>query len=78
MPSQKTSFDLEMGSLQGVDRFQRLVIGGILMMLTLLGFTERVEWRGLIAAALQTEMLLTGIIGWCPIYWGCKLATNHR
>lgn len=78
MPQKKSPSHIELGFVQRVDRVQRLVIGGVLMLLTLTGFAERVEWRGVVAVALQTELLLTGIFGWCPVYWGCKLAMKEN
>ena len=49
------------------------MIGGALMLLTVSGFLNHVEWRGIVALTLQTELLLTGIVGWCPVYWTCRV-----
>ena len=53
------------------DRVQRLVLGASLMALTLSGLSESVDWRKLTSLALQAELLITGLVGWCPIYWAC-------
>ncbi|QDV11196.1 hypothetical protein CA51_10570 [Rosistilla oblonga] len=60
------------GQIEFPDRLQRLVIGTLLMLLTLWGLSERFEWTRVVALMLQLELLLTGIAGWCPIYWGCR------
>ncbi len=61
------------GRINSSDRRQRLMIGGALMVLTVIGLVEEVEWRGLVALSLQTELLLTGLAGWCPMYWACSI-----
>lgn len=47
------------------------------MMLTVSSLIHYVEWRGIVAIALQSELLLTGIVGWCPVYWSCRIRTNE-
>lgn len=42
------------------------------MTLTLSGLMQHTEWRGLVALGLQAELLLTGLVGWCPVYWACS------
>ena len=37
------------------------------MLLTLGGFATHIEWCGVVAFTLQAELLLTGIVGWCPV-----------
>jgi hypothetical protein len=69
---------IEAGGIPKADRIQRLMIGGGLMLLTLTGLLERVEWRALVALSFQTELLLTGIAGWCPIYWTCRIAAKKQ
>lgn len=64
------------GNVPAADRIQRLSIGALLMALTLSGLAERADWRTLLALALQLELLVTGIAGWCPVYWGCSLARS--
>ena len=61
------------GRINSSDRRQRLMIGGALMVLTVIGLVEEVEWRGLVALSLQLELLLTGLAGWCPMYWACSI-----
>ena len=61
------------GRIPQADRIQRLVIGGALMLLTVSGFSQHIDWRGIVALALQAELLLTGIVGWCPVYWTCRI-----
>ena len=61
------------GRISQADRIQRLLIGGALMALTVSGLIHRIEWRGVVALTLQAELLLTGLVGWCPIYWTCRL-----
>lgn len=73
MDDMASSSTFDRGRIPGADRVQRLVIGAALMSLTISGLFYRVEWRGLVALTLQTELLLTGIAGWCPIYWGCRV-----
>jgi len=68
-------FDL--GKIPHGDRAQRLLIGGALMLLTLTGLPEQSTWRSTVALALQAELLLTGLFGWCPVYWGCRLASPN-
>ena len=53
------------GQVNRADRIQRMVIGCALMGLTISGLGDRVEWRTVIALALQIELLLTGLVGWC-------------
>jgi hypothetical protein len=66
------------GHINGADRIQRLTIGTALMLLTVLGLVERIDWRAMIALTLQSELLLTGLIGWCPICWTCSVANAKR
>jgi len=68
-----TPSTFDRGRIPGADRVQRLVIGIALMALTISGLFYRVEWRSVIALTLQAELLLTGIAGWCPIYWTCRV-----
>jgi len=51
-------------------------MGAALMALTLSGMLERFEWRSVFALMLQSELLLTGLFGWCPIYWACRIQTK--
>ncbi len=63
------------------DRTQRVVFGLGLMLLTILGLFESSDWKKWAALVLQSELLLTGLVGWCPIYWTCRIGktqTRHR
>ena len=71
----RTTFNA--GRIPRADRIQRLTIGGALMMLTVSGLSEHVNWQGIVAIVLQTELLLTGIAGWCPVYWMCRAMKNE-
>lgn len=63
---------LSRGRIHSGDRIQRLVSGGALMALTISGLIQHIEWRGLLALTIQAELLLTGLAGWCPMYWACS------
>ena len=43
------------------------------MALTILGLLEAADWKKWTALILQTELLFTGVAGWCPIYWACSV-----
>ena len=73
MPEDSNIGKFNAGRIPQADRIQRLVIGGALMLLTVSGFSSHIEWRGIVALALQAELLLTGIVGWCPVYWTCQI-----
>ena len=60
------------------DRAQRIVAGTALMVLTLLGIDEGTSWRTWAALTIQSELLLTGLAGWCPVYWSCSVAAAPR
>ncbi len=63
------------------DRTQRVVFGLGLMLLTILGLFESSDWKKWAALVLQSELLLTGLAGWCPIYWACRIGNapaGHR
>ena len=57
------------GTVGSADRAQRLVMGLLLMGLNLFGLFQSPELPKWIALALQLELVLTGLIGWCPFYW---------
>ena len=59
------------------DRIQRTLLGACLMVLTLLGLSEASGWKTWAALALQAELLITGLAGWCPIYWACRVGTGR-
>ena len=64
--------DIVRGRIPRADRIQRLLIGGALMLFTLIGLYEQADWTRMIVLALQFELLATGIVGWCPVYWACR------
>ena len=61
------------GRITFPDRLQRLMLALCLMTLTIWGLIDTRNWKLWIALALQTELLLTGLAGWCPIYWACRV-----
>jgi len=78
MPADSNIRSFNAGHIPQADRIQRLVIGGALMLLTVSGFSNHIDWRGIVALALQTELLLTGIAGWCPVYWACRVRVRDE
>lgn len=64
----------EAGSIPNADRIQRLFIGGLLIALTLSSW-HRADFRTYIALGLQADLFLTGLVGWCPVYWTCSITT---
>jgi hypothetical protein len=67
------------GRVSSTDRLQRIVIGAILMGLNVLGMTTRsVHWTNVAALVVQIELLTTGVVGWCPIYWACKVGVEVK
>ncbi len=61
------------GRIPFPDRLQRLFLATCLMALTVLGLLESTDWKKWTALVLQTELLFTGLAGWCPIYWACRI-----
>ncbi len=59
------------------DRTQRVVFGLGLMLLTILGLFESSDWKKWAVLVLQSELLLTGLAGWCPIYWACRIGKTQ-
>ena len=57
-------------------RMQRIILGVLLMILTVIGIVESAEWKKWIALGLQMELVLTGLAGWCPIYWACNVSNR--
>ena len=72
MNENKSDTHINAGKIPRADRIQRLTTGGALMLLTATSLWDHVEWRALVALALQLELLITGLAGWCPIYWMCR------
>jgi hypothetical protein len=52
------------GRIISSDRMQRAFLGLRLMILTILGFLEGMTWMGWLAVALQSESVITGVVGW--------------
>ena len=57
------------GGIHEADRVQRLVIGGLLIVLTVSGLEGSSEWTRWLALLVQLELFATGLAGWCPFYW---------
>ena len=64
------------GRIPRPDRLQRVLLGLLLMMLTIIGLIESPEWKKWAALVLQSELLITGLAGWCPIYWACRVGNG--
>ncbi len=64
------------GAINQADRFQRLVVGGLLIGLTAFGLQVSPDWTRYLALAVQLELFLTGLIGWCPFYWSLRLSRS--
>lgn len=61
------------GRIHFADRLQRLILGGLLLLINIMGMTESVDWKNWVALVLQLELLETALVGWCPITWACHL-----
>ena len=68
---------VEAGQITFPDRLQRLVIATCLIALTILGLLESSDWTKWTALGLQIEMLITGLAGWCPIFWACRIPARE-
>jgi len=65
--------DLKM-NLSTVDRFVRIVVGGVLLLLaTYIPMSSLLGWVLIIAGLI---LMLTGLAGWCPIYSALKISTK--
>ena len=51
------------------DRIQRVLVGGLLIGLNIVGLSSSPDWPKWIALVLQLELVATGLTGWCPLYW---------
>ncbi len=63
------------GRVAYADRLQRILMALVLIFLNLFGIFESPTYPKFIALAIQLELLLTGLIGWCPFYW--SLGIGH-
>ncbi|MCG8405363.1 MAG: DUF2892 domain-containing protein [Phycisphaerales bacterium] len=61
------------GRVGSPDRVQRLIIGAILMSLNLIGLAQSPDWPKWVALVFQIELLATALLGWCPVYWACRV-----
>ena len=57
------------GRVGSPDRIQRLAVGLILMGLNIVGLVLHPEWLRWIALFVQVDLVVTALIGWCPLYW---------
>ena len=62
------------GRINQADRLQRLVVGGVLILLNGFGLQESSDWTRWLALAVQLELFGTGLAGWCPFYWSLALS----
>ena len=57
------------GTIVTADRLQRLVAAVLLILLNVVGIWRAPDSLKWLALAVQLELLITGLIGWCPFYW---------
>lgn len=57
------------GHINNADRLQRLIAAGLLIGLNAAGIAYSPDWTRWAALAVQIELLATGLVGWCPVYW---------
>ena len=56
--------------MTGTDRIQRILMGFVLLVLNLLSHDlSNLSLTAVVSLFLQIELLLTGLVGWCPLYW---------
>ena len=60
------------GNVQPADRIQRVAFGVVLILLNAVGLSQSPDWAKWTALALQLELVLTGMTGWCPLYWSLR------
>ena len=68
------------GLVGRADRLQRFVMGLVLLLLNISGLYRSPDILKWIALAIQLELMLTGLIGWCPFYWafGHSASTQNK
>lgn len=54
-----------------IDRALRVIFGAVVLSLAFVGPQTPLGYLGLI-------LIVTGIIGWCPIYMALGLSTSHK
>lgn len=59
----------------GWDRIARIVLAAVLLYLGFAGIVT--GGLGLVLDVLGFVFLLTGLVGWCPLYALFKFSTNH-
>ena len=62
------------GTINRADRLQRLVVGGVLILLNGFGLQESPDWTRWVALIVQLELFATGLVAWCPFYWSLGLS----
>ena len=60
------------GNVQPADRIQRVALGVVLILLNAIGLAKSPDWAKWTALAFQVELVLTGVAGWCPLYWSLR------
>ena len=60
------------GHVQPEDRIQRVAFAVVFISLNAVGLAKSPDWAKWTALALQLELLLTGLSGWCPLYWSLR------
>ena len=66
------------GTINQADRLQRLVVGGVLILLSGFGLQESTDWTRWLALVVQLELFATGLVGWCPFYWSLGPSRSAR
>ncbi len=65
--------------MSGNDRIQRIIMGVVLLLLNIFGGgLKNGEWTSIVSLVLQIELLATGLVGWCPLYWSLSLRKNEQ
>ena len=65
-----------LGSIYLDDRAQRLLAGLSLMGLNVYAMQGGAHWNHWVALVIQVDLLLTAVIGWCPVTFACRVATR--
>lgn len=59
------------------DRAQRVLMGTLLIILNVLNsFNSKWSLASFASLFLQIELVVTGVVGWCPLYWGLNKYKN--
>ena len=59
----------------GLDRVIRVIAGIVLLALYVTGVVA--GWLGIVFVVLAAVLLVTGVVGFCPLYYLLKIKTNH-